>query len=343
MLKQSSMMLVLMIVLGLIGCAGGATPTATPAPESATVQLSWVHSIEFAGIYEALQQNFYAQQNLTVTINGGGFNAEGAYIDPVAEVVSGQAQFGVAGADVVLRARSQGQPVVAVMSLYQRSPVTLISLPEANITRPQDLAGKRVGIAPPGTTVYISYHALLESEGVDASTITEVPMDAETSVTALLNGEIDVLHAFVTHEATQARALRDDVEVLVLSDYGIDIYNNVIFTTEDVIAQQPQLVQAFVQGTTQGLKWAVDHPEESARHVVETYGDMIPAPLQELQKDGMLASVPLIRPASSQPGLMQPEVWANTAEVLETQGLIEQPVDASKAYNLSFLNQVYDQ
>ncbi len=339
----------LLASLVLAGC-GAAAPTATPElpPASASIQLSWFHSIEFAGVYEALNQGYASQNKLDLTIKEGGITADGAYIDPVTEVQSGNAEFGIAGADVLLRARAAGSPLVAIAAIYQRSPVALVSLKDSNVLKPADLAGKTIGIAPPDTTVYISYRALLESEQVDPATITEVPVLPQSSVDDLFSGKIDVLHAFITHEATQARARDASVNVLLLSDYGIDIYSidiysNVIFTTESMIAEHPETVQAFINALTKGLTWAVDHPEDAAKHVVETYGATMAPPIQALQDEGMLASVPLIRPAGSQPGMMNAKIWDNTEQVLLSQKLIDKPLDVAKAYTLTFLNSVYGQ
>lgn len=337
-----------LLALGLIvltACGTGAAPTAVPTstPLETSIQLSWLHSIEFAGIYAINHQNIGSQARMTLRIDGGGFDDKGQYIDPVAQVVSGQADFGVAGADIILRARSEGMPVVAIATVYQRSPVALISLKSANIQRPQDLAGKRIGIAPPGTTVYVSYQALLKAETIDTSGINEIAVLPENAVQDLFDNKIDALHAFITHEATQARAQRDDINVLLLSDYGIDLYSNVVFTTEKMIAENPAAVETFVKALSQGLQWSIDHPQEAAKQVVSDYGATMPPQLQALQEAGMLASVPLIKPAGSQTAMMSAKVWENTQQILLDQQLIAAPIDVTKAYDLSFINRAYGQ
>ena len=192
-----------------------------------------------------------------------------------------------------------------------------------------------------GTTVYVSYQALLKSENIDATGITEVSVLPENAVQDLFDNKIDALHSFITHEATQARAQRDDINVMLLSDYGIDIYSNVVFTTEKMIAEKPAVVETFVRALSQGLQWSIDHPQDAAKQVVADYGATMPPQLQALQEAGMLASVPLIKPAGSQTAMMTEAVWASTQQNLLDQQLLSAPGDVTQAYNLSFVNRVY--
>lgn len=48
---------------------------ATPEPEAVTVQLSWVHQAEFAGLYAAEQQGYFAEEGIAVTFIEGGIDA----------------------------------------------------------------------------------------------------------------------------------------------------------------------------------------------------------------------------------------------------------------------------
>jgi hypothetical protein len=81
----------LLAIMGVLaGCnASQAQNTAVPIVPT-SVQLSWFHTIEFAGFYEAERQNYYKEAGLEVRLDAGGFDAGGAYIDPVAQVVSGK-------------------------------------------------------------------------------------------------------------------------------------------------------------------------------------------------------------------------------------------------------------
>ncbi|MEO8394046.1 MAG: ABC transporter substrate-binding protein, partial [Chloroflexota bacterium] len=333
---------VLFFVALLASCASVPGATVTPTPKTdVKVQLSWVDTIEFAGLYMAESQGYYADQGLNVELQKGGYDSQGNYIDPVQTVLDGQTSFGITGADVILTSRAEGKPLVAIASIYQRSPVALIALSSQNLLHPADLKGKRVATEP-GTSLGISYDALLASQHISHSDITEIPR-TDFTTQPLLSGEVDVLLSFVTDDAINARNFDKGSTLLLMSDYGIDIYTNVIFTTEDMIKNHPDVVERFVRATVQGLQTAVDDPESAANYVLDKFGATFTTDYRALQQPGMLVSLPLLKPAGNQAGMMQPEKWERIYQILDSLGLLKQSVDVQQAYTLDFLQKAYHQ
>src|SRR4051812_41104105 len=86
---------VFIFTLVIVGCSGGNAsqpPTATPTPTKISLQLSWSYDYSSAGFYAAVKNGHYAEQNLDVTIQSGGF-VDGHYVDPVQAVISGSNDF----------------------------------------------------------------------------------------------------------------------------------------------------------------------------------------------------------------------------------------------------------
>ncbi len=55
---------------------------------------------------------------------------------------------------------------------------------------------------------------------------------------------------------------------MLLSDYGVDSYELVMFTTEKMIAEQPDTVKRFVQATMQGVQDVINNPDQAASLVL---------------------------------------------------------------------------
>jgi ABC-type nitrate/sulfonate/bicarbonate transport system substrate-binding protein len=87
------------------------------ALDQVSMQLKWKHQFQFAGYYAALEQSFYRDAGLDVTIREGGPGID------VAEMVAGsKADFGVCSASV-LREWTMGRRLVVLAAIFQRCPV----------------------------------------------------------------------------------------------------------------------------------------------------------------------------------------------------------------------------
>ena len=111
------------------------------AADDVTLQLKWVTQAQFAGYYVALDQGFYEEENLNVTIKPGGPD-----IAP-AQVIAG------GGADVVLdwmpsalASREKGLPLVNIAQPFKSSGMMLTCRKDAGVASPEDFAGKTLGV-----------------------------------------------------------------------------------------------------------------------------------------------------------------------------------------------------
>jgi NitT/TauT family transport system substrate-binding protein len=316
-------------ILTLVGC-GTAAQTSTPtAKRPVHVQLAWVHTIEYSGFYTAQDQGYYDAANLDVSLDVLGQTS------PIDQVVMGKAQFGMTSADNVLLARAAGKPVVAIATIYQRSPVAFISLAKNQIIKPQDFINKTVIVDLKGTTGII-YRALLASQSINEAQVKTQPR-ADYTNDALVNGQADVIDAFINNQPVQLKQQGYDINVVLPSDYGIDLYANVIFTTEEMIKTQPDVVEAFVRATTLGMQRAIQDPEAATQLTLARGTNLNAAS----EATSMRLALPLMNPAGSRPGMMTAANWQTAYQILHDQGLLTQQLDVQQAYSLTFLDKVY--
>lgn len=301
----------------------------TAEADNVVFQLSWIHSVTWAGFYSAESDGYYANENLNVEMKTV-FDAEGNFINGIDEVVSGRAQFAIGEAGEILRAREAGKPVVAIAALYQRHPLVFLSLAEKNIIHPQDLIGKTVEVSPNSETMY---EAFLRATGVDASQVTFVSR-TDFTIDPLLNGNADVIDGWVVDEIPMMMQGGYEYNVIYPFDYGIDMYPNLIITSEDLIANNPQLIQRFINASLHGLEKVVEDPEHAAQLTHERDEAI------ELEEalEGFLQSVPLIRPTGSRLGAMQAEMWTLTDDIMLQQGLLNAPIAVDTAYTMQFVD-----
>lgn len=307
-----------------------ASPTATPIK----VQLKWLHQAQFAGNYVAIEKGFYKEKNLDVTLIP--FNFEDKL--PIQKVEDKDVKFAITGADELILAKAQNKAphVKAIAVIYQINPVTLYSLKESGIDSPEDFIGKTVGIerASDGTDINIGilYYAMMKKVNVDRQNVTEVTIGYDA--TELLAGETDVSSGYITNEPQQAIEAGYEINLIKPSDYGVDMYADVIIVNQDTIDENPALVKDFLDATLQGWEYALENQEEAVNITLRYAIDRtIPHEAYMLKE-----SAPLIKPTSNTKiGQMDFAKWYSTARLLIESGLLDKDFEVRSAYDTRFI------
>jgi NitT/TauT family transport system substrate-binding protein len=321
--KKLAQLLVLSLAVLLSAC--GVAPS-TPALTSVTVQLVWTHSAQFAGLYAAAQNGDYAAEGLDVRFIEGGGN-----VDFISPVINGEAQFGITAGDLLITARAEGKPLRAVATILRRDPYVFFSLSESGITRPVDFVGKTILVWP---TARPRLYAMLAQVGVNPD---QVVLTADGDFTALYSGEIDVAGGYVTSEALLAKKAGHQVNIIYPEDYGVHLYSDTIFVTDELIATNADLVRRFLRATLKGWTYAVENPVEAGQ-LVARYN---PKADTDFATDELVASLPLINTGEDHIGWMKPDVWAGMEQFLREQNVLTDPVDVTQVYTLQFLEDIY--
>jgi len=315
----------------LFGVACNGSDIAQTEPDQITVQLSWFHSVEFAGFYVAEQQGFYADENLAVNLVPGS-----AEVVPLAEVKENRANFGVTGGDTLMIARAEGTEVKAIATIFRQNPIVLMALEQSGIKKPQDLAGKRVGIFSPefDNANDIQLAALLHQMEVDESEV-EFVLIEDYSLGSLTSGAMDVYNGFATEEPSRIDLEGVDLNLIYPQDYGILMYANVIFTRQELIDDRPDLVERFTRATLKGYLYAVENPEEMVDLALQYNESLNP----DFQRRSMVAEIPLVDSGDAPIGTMDEIVWQKTQEILLEQNLITASIDLDQVYTNQFITE----
>lgn len=229
-----------------------------------TVQLSWIKNAEFAGEFFADANGYYDEAGFgEVTLNAGPGATESI-------VLSGGADFGLSNAVTVGQVVAEEEaPLKIIGTTYQKNPFTILSLADGgNIATPEDLIGKRIGVQAGGNETL--FDALLAANDIDPADVEKVPVEYDPS--PLVNGDVDGFLAYVTNESITVEADGNEVTNLLFADNGLPFVAESIVTTDQTIAERPDMVKSFLEAEIRGWQDAVADPEEGARLAVEEYG-----------------------------------------------------------------------
>ncbi len=227
-------------------------PVWAAGPQKVTLQLKWAHQFQFAGYYAAQVKGFYRAEGLDVTL----LEASPTRL-PLPMVESRQAEFGVSDLEV-FQAYLQGRPLVALGVVFQHSPNVLLALRASGIHRPSQLAGR--ALMCQGDQGLVETRALLASEGIHLDRLRQVPHS--WNLDDLIQGKVDLITAYSTNEPFLLKQRGVDWVQLRASDYGIDFYGDLLFTTQGFAKDHPTATEAFRRASFKGWDYAMDHAEE---------------------------------------------------------------------------------
>jgi len=287
-----------------------------------TVRLKWLHQAQFAGFYTAEQKGFYKENGVDVRLVPGG-----AETPSIQVVAGGSEQFGVTGIAQLMEAREKGIPVVALAVIYRKNPLIWFTVNE-NITTAEDLVGKKVGVTL-GSNSDLLFRAMLKKAGVDINEVETVPV--KYSIATLLAGQIDAYEGYMTDQPISAQMKGFETYIINPDDYGIHFYGDTLFTTEQMIKNNPDLVRRFVNATLEGWEYAYSHPDEAVDYVL-MYSDQLN---REQETRGMQISLELLHPDDKPIGTINREVLEEIHDLLVNNDIIE-PINLDEVYTTEF-------
>ena len=317
---RHSFLLVLILLTATLAACGGNAPA-----ELTTIRLpmGYVADPQYAPFYVAVERGYFAEEGLALEFDYS-FETDG-----IALVGAGELPLAVASGEQVILARAQGLPVVYVMQWWQRYPIAVAALRAAGITTPADLAGRNVGVPGFFGASYVGLVGLLSANGMTLDDI-DANEIGFNQVESLLTGQSEAIVVYINNEPVQLRQRGETIDVIAVADY-IDLVANGILTNEQTIAENPELVQGFINAFRRGLEDTLADPDaayEISKQHVEGLGD---------DRRGVLeASLPLWQ--AEQLGRTDPAAWQQTQDILIEMGLLDGPLpDLDETYSNEFV------
>jgi class 3 adenylate cyclase/ABC-type nitrate/sulfonate/bicarbonate transport system substrate-binding protein len=229
------------------------------ARDQVSLQLKWKHQFQFAGYYAALEQGYYRNAGLDVTIREGGPD-----VDATAVVASRTADFGVCSSSV-LREWVMGRHLVVLAVIFQQTPAIILVPRRADIRSVSDLRGRTLMDAPGSDEIA----AMLKHEGVDLATMPRV--DHRGDPRDLLVGRADAMVAYSTNEPFVLEQLGAAFRTFSPAAYGVDFYGDNLCTSEAEVKTHPERVAAFRAASLEGWAYALAHKEATVDLILSTY------------------------------------------------------------------------
>jgi NitT/TauT family transport system substrate-binding protein len=239
----------------LVGLVSGSVSAQTAMPFA----LDWRFEGPSAPYFLAVDNGHFASQGLSVEISAG----QGS-LDAIPKVATGAFPVGFADMASLIKFIDQNPtaPVTAVMMMYDKPAFSVVGRKSRGIETPKDLEGRVLG-APPPDGGWAQFPIFAAENDLDVSKIRVEPVGFPTREPMLAEGRVDAVTGFSFTSFLSTIRLgvpEEDMTVLLMADYGVELYGNAIIVNTDFAAANPQAVTGFLTAVVAGLRDTMADP-----------------------------------------------------------------------------------
>jgi NitT/TauT family transport system substrate-binding protein len=290
--------------LGRAGLLAATTTAAMLFAGAAAAQTKVKFSLDFkfegpsAPFLVAIDKGYFQTEGLDVTID----SAAGS-LEPINRVAAGTYDMGFGDINSLIKFRdaNPSNPLKAVFMVYNKPAFSIVGRKSRGVTKPKDLEGKTLG-APAADGAFAQWKIFVQANNIDASKVKIENVGFPVREPMLQNGQVDAITGFSFSSFINLKTMgvpTDDIVVMLMADYGVNLYGNTIIVNPKFAAEKPEAVKGFLRALVKGLKDTVKDPSTAVDSVIKR-NDVAKKPV-ELER---------LRMALSQ-NIVTPEVEAN--------------------------------
>ncbi len=316
------------LVLG----AGSALAPATGALAQDTAVsfgTNWVAQAEHGGFYQSVADGTYAACGLDVTIVPGG-----PQVNNQALMVAGRIEFYMGGSLSAMFAVAEDLPIVNVAAMFQKEPQVILTHPGAVESFGDMAGGDFTMIVQDG----VAYYEWMKG----AYGFTDAQRQPYTfNAAPFIVNEKSGMQGYLSSEPFAVeREAGWTPDVYLIADSGYDAYSTTIQTTPTMIAEQPEVVECFVDGSIKGWYTYLYGDNAAANALIlEDNPDMtqesIDYAIATMKENGIVDSGDTAEMGIG--AMTDARMESFYAQMVEA-GVIDDGIDVAQSYTLDFVN-----
>src|SRR5690606_11410624 len=262
-MKRVSLITAVMAVV-VSACAGGAADSPELTPMTFMAGFAPQANLPFVGAYVADELGYFAEEGLEVTIQHSAGGGEHLQL-----LAAGEIDVTTQDAAVMLERRADpGLPLVSIGLIGQRGQQAFVALADSGIESPEDWAGRTIGFkGTPPPDVF----AILDAVGLDESAVDLVNVAFDPRV--LTERQVDVYPVFKSNEPNTLEGWGFELNMWDAADFGAPTLGLAYVTTEEKLASDPGMLEAFMEAVIRGIEFAEEDPDAAIDAVMGHVGE----------------------------------------------------------------------
>ena len=253
---------------GCVAAAGLALCVPASAQTPIKFTLDWKFEGPAAPFVVALDKGYFKAEGLDVTID-----TSNGSVEPLTRVASGTYDMGFGDINSLIKFRDANPnvPIKAVFMVYNKPPFAIVGRKSRGVMKPKDLEGKTLG-APAADGAFAQWKIFTKANDIDTAKVTIDNVGFPVREPMLAAGQVDAITGFSFSSFINLKDRGvpvDDITVLLMADYGVNLYGNAIIVNPKFAAEHPDAVKKFLIAFIKGLKETVKNPEAAVASVLK--------------------------------------------------------------------------
>jgi NitT/TauT family transport system substrate-binding protein len=289
-----------------------------PGLKDATFITPFQHIINYADVYAAIQEGFFADEGLRVDVVGGSGTASS-----VSQVSANQGLVGKAAAVITAPLIADtGAAIITVAQCDQKSQYSVASKPDNPLTNPAQWQGKTIGVISKGGSTELLLDAMSVAEGLDPAGVRKVVTGADVGSLEFLNrGEVD---GFITYLGSETAFKQRGIDLNYLNtDEFAKMPGDSYFVKTADVEKQGEAITGFLRASRKGYRF-LEKPEnlDKVLSAVAAY-NKVEVQDEELAKLKVEAQPVLCKPSSGDYLTVDMPAWESAIELMRKSGIMK--------------------
>ena len=241
---------------------------ASHAQDTAVRYISdWKWEGQAAPLLMSLDQGYFDAESLDVTLAPGTGSTSALPL-----VASGEYDLGSVDINslVTWRDAHPETDMKAIFIIYNEPPYAVLGLRSQGVIGPMDLEGKVLG-APSLDGAFAQWPAFVVANGILEDRVTIKDISFPDREPMLKDGDVDAItgFSFSSYITLQNNGVpAEDISLMLMSDFGLDLYGNAIIVNPRFAADHPEAVEGFIRALVRGFQETVANPAAAIEHVL---------------------------------------------------------------------------